>query len=95
VFHYCFKQQDSTISRDKLGISEAPDADINKHEVLHRQSIQIIYNVYTFLKKLLSDDERAKTDLSKTRELTVQACGTGSVHRVSRICSKAKISVRQ
>jgi hypothetical protein len=51
--------------------------------------------VYTFLKKLSLDDERAKTYFSKTWELTVQACGTGSVHTVSRICSEAKISVRQ
>jgi hypothetical protein len=29
------------------------------------------------------------------RELAVQACGTGSVHTVSRICSEAKISVQQ
>jgi hypothetical protein len=51
--------------------------------------------VYTFLKKLSSVDERAKIDFLKTRELTVQTCGTGSVHTVSRICSEAKISVRQ
>jgi hypothetical protein len=76
VFHYCLKQQCSTTSRDKPGTSDATDADINKREVLWRQSRQIIYNVYTFLKKLSSDDERAKTHFSKTRELTVQACGT-------------------
>jgi hypothetical protein len=48
--------------------------------------------VYTFLNKLSSDDERAKMEYSKTWELT---CDTGSVHTVSRICSEAKISIRQ
>jgi hypothetical protein len=70
---------------------DVTDTDMNKREVLRRQSGQIIYNVYTFLKKS-SDDERAKMDFSKTRELTVQACGTGSVHTALRICSEAKIS---
>jgi hypothetical protein len=75
------------MSRDKPGTSDATDADINKREVLRWQSRQIIYDVYTFLKKMSSDDERAKMDFSKTQELAVQACGTGSVHTVSRIFS--------
>jgi hypothetical protein len=83
------------MSRDKPGTSDATDADLNRREVLCRQSRQIIYNVYTFLKKLSSDDERANTDFSKTRELTVEACGTGSAHTISRICSEAKMSVQQ
>jgi hypothetical protein len=94
MIHYCFKQQYSTMSRDKPGTSDATDADINKREVLHQQSRQIIYIVYKFLKKL-SDDDCAKMDFSKMQELTVQACGTGSVHTESRICSEAKVSVRQ
>jgi hypothetical protein len=81
------------MSRDKPGTSDATDADINKCEVLCRQSRPIIYNVYTFLKK--SDDERAETDLSKTWKLTVQTCGTSNVHTVLRICSEAKILVQQ
>jgi hypothetical protein len=67
------------MSRYKSGTSDATDADINKREVLRRQSEQFIYNVHTFLKKSSSDDERAKTDFSKKRELTVQACGTYSI----------------
>jgi hypothetical protein len=83
------------MSRDKPVTSDVTDADINKHQVLRQQSRKIIHNIYTFLKKLSSEDEHAKTNFSKTQQLTVQACGTGSVHKVSRICSKAKISVRQ
>jgi hypothetical protein len=56
--------------RDKPGTSDATDADVNKREVLRRQSRQIIHKMYPFSKKL-SDDERAKTDFSKTQELTV------------------------
>jgi hypothetical protein len=35
--------------------------------------------MYMFLKKFSSDDELAKMDLSKIRELTSEACGIGSV----------------
>jgi hypothetical protein len=66
------------MSRDKPGTSDATDADINKREVLHRQR-KIACNVYTCLKKLWTDDERAKADFWKTQELTVQACGTYSM----------------
>jgi hypothetical protein len=54
------------MSRDKPGTSDATDADINKREVLRRQSRQIIYNLYTFIKKLSSVDERAQIDFLKT-----------------------------
>jgi hypothetical protein len=51
VFHYCFKQQYSTKSRDKPGSSDASDADINQRDVLRWQSRKFIYNV-RFLNKL-------------------------------------------
>jgi hypothetical protein len=92
VFHYCFKEQYSTTSCDKPGTNNTTDADVTEREVLRRQSRKIIYNVFTFLKKLSSDDERAKTDFPKTQQLTVQTCGTGSVHTVSGICNDVKIS---
>jgi hypothetical protein len=75
VFHCCFKQNYSTMSRDKLGISDASDTEIKKCEVLRRQSGNIIYNVYTFLKKLQSDNEHVNTGFWKTQEPTVHACG--------------------
>jgi hypothetical protein len=80
------------MSCDKPGTSDATDAYLNKREVLRRQSRQIIHNMYKFLNSMSSDYERAETDYSKTWELT---CDTGSVHKVSRICSEAKISVRR
>jgi hypothetical protein len=67
------------MSHDKPGTSDATNAVINKREVLRRQSRQIVYNVYTFLKKLRSDNEHTETDFSKTQELTVQACGRPTV----------------
>jgi hypothetical protein len=48
VFHYCFKQQYPTISRDKPDTGDATDADINERQVLCRQSRKIIYSVNTF-----------------------------------------------
>jgi hypothetical protein len=65
VFHCCFKQQYSIVSLDKPGTSDATDTDVNKGDVLRRPR-KIIYNMYTFLKKLSSDYEHAKTDLLKT-----------------------------
>jgi hypothetical protein len=55
--------------RDKPGTSDAAaDADINKCEVLLRQSRKIVYIVYVFFfKKLSSDDERAKTVSGRRR----------------------------
>jgi hypothetical protein len=39
--------------------------------------------------------DHAIADFLKTQELIVQACGTGSVHTVLRICTEAEISVQQ
>jgi hypothetical protein len=50
----------------KRGTSDAADA-INAHIALRRQSRKTVYNVHTFEKKLSSDNERAKSDFSKTR----------------------------
>jgi hypothetical protein len=48
-----------------------------------------------FLKRFSSNNEHAKTDFLKLHKLPVQACGTGSVHTVSWICTKGKMSVLQ
>lgn len=39
--------------------------------------------------------DHATTDFSKTRELIVQACDTGTVQTILWICSGAEISVQQ
>jgi hypothetical protein len=44
-----------------------------------------------FLMKLASDDKHAKTDFLKKQELTVQACGRGSIA----ICTEAKMIISQ
>jgi hypothetical protein len=70
VIQYFFKQQYSRISGDKSDTSDAADADINKRVVLilHIRR-KILTMCMRFLKKLSSDNERAKTDFSKTRKL--------------------------
>jgi hypothetical protein len=70
AFHYCFKFQYSTMLRDKPRTSDADDDDINMKCFATKMTN---CNVYTLLRKLWSDDERAKTDLSKNQEVTVLA----------------------
>jgi hypothetical protein len=55
---------------------------------IERQSMRIIYNVYTFFKNLSENPQEAENiNFHKAQELTAKACG---VHRrtVQRVCSE-------
>lgn len=85
------------MAHNKPSTSGESDLIVHKRERFRGQSRNIIFNVglYTFLKKLSSEHERQKIDFSKTQELTVQACGKGSLHTVSRIIQEAKQSLKE
>lgn len=85
------------MAHNKPSTSGEIDSIVHKRERFRGQSRNIIFNVglYTFLKKLSSEHERQKIDFSKTQELTVQACGKGSLHTVSRIIQEAKQSLKE
>jgi hypothetical protein len=51
----------------------------------------LCFALHMFLMKLASDDKHAKTDFLKKQELTVQACGRGSIA----ICTEAKMIISQ
>jgi hypothetical protein len=66
----------------------------HSYEVLRSQARQIVFIVYSFLKKYASEDVRSKLNSSKCQDITAEACGVYK-SSVSRICRDAKKSNAQ
>jgi hypothetical protein len=77
-------QATATLSREKPGTSDAAAADVNTRVVL-RGKVEKLITMCVLFKEIAIGRCSAKTDLSKTRELTAQACEKGSGGYVARL----------